>query len=57
MQASKPDRPSVRNIEPKKHAPRSNRRSLPAYISPRRSRITTAEHDITSVRTSIENWY
>ena len=46
VQASKPDRPSVRNIEPKKHAPRSNRRSpqkraplsdlrsLPAYISP-----------------------
>ena len=27
VQASKPDRPSVRNIEPKKHAPRSNRRS------------------------------
>jgi len=46
VQASKPDRPSVRNIEPRKHAPRSNRRSpqkraplsdlrsLPAYISP-----------------------
>ena len=27
----------------------SQRRSLPAYISPRHSRVTTAEHDITSV--------
>ena len=136
VQASKPDRPSVRNIEPKKHAPRSNRRSpqkraplsdlrsLPAYISPTafadavidllvpkptaqttpagqttatgqtttgqttldtvrqslqkimsqdpmpaymaplmplmtsvNTLVTTAEDDITSVRTSIENWY
>jgi hypothetical protein len=136
VQASKPDRPSVRNIEPRKHAPRSNRRSpqkraplsdlrsLPAYISPTafadavidllvpkptaqttpagqttatgqtttgqttldtvrqslqkimsqdpmpaymaplmplmtsvNTLVTTAEDDITSVRTSIENWY
>jgi hypothetical protein len=34
VQASKPGRPSVRNIEPKKHAPLSDLRSLPAYISP-----------------------
>ena len=131
VQASKPGRPSVRNTEPKKHAPRSNRRSpqkraalsdlrsLPAYISPTafadavidllvpkpttqtipagqttatgqttldtvrqslqkimsqdpmpaymaplmplmtsvNTLVTTAEDDITSVRTSIENWY
>lgn len=131
VQESKPDRPSVRNIEPKKRAPRSNRRSpqkraplsdlrsLPAYISPTafadavidllvpkptaqttpagqttatgqttldtvrqslqkimsqdpmpaymaplmplmtsvNTLVTTAEDDITSVRTSIENWY
>jgi hypothetical protein len=119
VQASKPGRPSVRNIEPKKHAPLSDLRSLPAYISPTafadavidllvpkptaqttpvgqttvtgqttldtvkqslqkimsqdpmpaymaplmplmtsvNTLVTTAEDDITSVRTSIENWY
>ena len=131
VQASKPGRPSVRNIEPKSPAPRSSRRSpqkraprsdlrsLPAYISPTafadavidllvpkptaqtttagqttaagqttldtvrqslqkimsqnpvpdymaplmplmtsvNTLVTTAENDITSVRTSIENWY
>ena len=120
VQASKPGRPSVRNnIEPKKRAPRSDLRSLPAYISPTafadavidllvpkptaqttppgqttatgqttldtvrqslqkimsqdpmpaymaplmplmtsvNTLVTTAEDDITSVRTSIENWY
>jgi hypothetical protein len=136
VQPGKPGRPSVRNIEPKKHAPRSNRRSpqkraplsdlrsLPAYISPTafadtvidllvpkptaqttpagqttgtgqtttgqttldtvrqslqkimsqdpmpaymaplmplmtsvNTLVTTAEDDVTSVRTSIENWY
>jgi hypothetical protein len=119
VQASKPGRPSVRNVEPKKHAPLSDLRSLPAYISPTafadavidllvpkptaqttpagqttptgqttldtvkqslqkimsqdpmpaymaplmplmtsvNMLVTTAEDDITSVRTSIENWY
>jgi hypothetical protein len=119
VQASKPGRPSVRNVEPKKHAPLSDLRSLPAYISPTafadavidllvpkptaqttpagqttatgqttldtvrqslqkimsqdpmpaemaplmplmtsvNTLVTTAEDDITSVRTSIENWY
>jgi hypothetical protein len=124
VQASKPGHPSVRNIEPKKHAPLSDLRSLPAYISPTafadavidllvpkptaqttpagqttatgqtttgqttldtvrqslqkimsqdpmpaymaplmplmtsvNTLVTTAEDDITSVRTSIENWY
>ena len=119
VQASKPGHPSVRNIEPKKHAPLSDLRSLPAYISPTafadavidllvpnptaqttpvgqatatgqttldtvkqslqkimsqdpapadmaplmplmtsvNMLVTTAEDDITSVRTSIENWY
>jgi hypothetical protein len=119
VQASKPGRPSVRNVEPKKHVPLSDLRSLPAYISPTafadavidllvpkptaqttpagqttptgqttldtvkqslqkimsqdpmpaymaplmplmtsvNMLVTTAEDDITSVRTSIENWY
>ena len=128
VQASKPGRPSVRNTElkspaprssrrsPQKRAPRSDLRSLPAYISPTafadavidllvpkptaqttpagqttatgqttldtvrqsldnlmsqdpmpaymaplitsvNTLVTTAEDDITSVRTSIENWY
>jgi hypothetical protein len=113
VQASKPGRPSVRKIEPKKRAPRKDLRSLPAYISPTafadavidllvpkptaqttpvgqttldtvrqslqkimsqdpmpaymaplmplmtsvNTLVTTAENDITSVRTSIENWY
>jgi hypothetical protein len=119
VQASKPGRPSVRNIDPKKRAPLGDLRSLPAYISPTafadavidllvpkptaqtipagqttatgqttldtvrqslqkimsldptpaymaplmplmtsvNTLVTTADDDITSVRTSIENWY
>ena len=125
VQASKPGRPSVRNVEPEKRAPLGDLRSLPAYISPTafadavidllvpkptaqttpagqttaagqttpagpttldtvrqsiqkimsqdpmpeymaplmplmtsdNTLVTTAEDDITSVRTSIENWY
>jgi hypothetical protein len=119
VQASKAGRVSVRNLEPKKRAPLSDLRSLPAYISPTafadevidllvpkhtaqtppdghttaadqttldtvrqslqkimsqdpmpaymaplmplmtsvNTMVTTAENDIKSVRTSIENWY
>jgi len=116
VQASKQGRPSVRNIDPNKHTPLSDLRSLPAYISPTafadavidllvpkpatqttpvgqttatgqttldtvrqslqkiksqdpipasmaplmtsvNTLVTTAEDDITSLRTSIENWY
>ena len=113
VQASKPGRPRVRNVEPEKRAPLGDLRSLPAYISPTafadavidllvpkptaqtipagpttlatvrqsiqkimsqdpmpaymaplmplmtsvNTLVTTAEDDITSVRTSIENWY
>jgi hypothetical protein len=119
VQASKPGRPRVRNMDPNKHTPLSDLRSLPAYISPTafadavidllvpkpttqatavgqttatgqttldtvrqslqkimsqdpmpaymaplmplmtsvNTLVTTAEDDITSVRTSIENWY